>query len=134
MASRPQAQLLSKTTVCNLHYVAENDNISFCYRYMLDDGHWGDSIVLLMLSHMWGITITVLNASSLTETRLRHNKAMTHVDIVLVFNGIDHYSPASKCKFFKRYAFGTFIFDEVRSYLLLVCSYTNQYVPIQFAP
>ncbi len=66
-------------------------------RMMLKDNSYGDQIVIKALSHLWGFRITVVRAVQLTEERFRHNVPLEEADIVLIYNGIDHYSYA--CKF-----------------------------------
>ena len=58
-------------------------------------GFWGDQVVLKALSHLWGITITILLLPDCTEVRLRHNREMAAVDLVLVLSG-QHYTSAGK--------------------------------------
>ena len=63
---------------------------------MLDPKNYGDSIMLRLISHMWGVRITVLNAVTLTEVRFRHQEELDQADMVLVYNGKDHYNAAGK--------------------------------------
>ena len=58
--------------------------------YLLRSSSWGDSICLDMISRMWGLRITVLDASSklnLVERRIRHNLPMMNADVVMLFTG-----------------------------------------------
>jgi len=57
---------------------------------------WGDSLTLKTMSIAFGLRLTVLNAVSLTENRIRHDKELGDTDLVLVYNGYNHYSAASK--------------------------------------
>ena len=61
---------------------------------MLEDSSYADSVILNALSHLWGVRITVLDATTLQEQRFRHNEDMERADIVLVYNGVNHYSGA----------------------------------------
>ena len=55
------------------------------------DGAWGDENVLHLISCLWQISITILDAESLGEIRIRHNMRISWVDLVVVFVGGDHY-------------------------------------------
>ena len=55
------------------------------------DGVWGDENVLHLISCLWQISITILDAESLGEIRIRHNMRILQVDLVVVFIGGDHY-------------------------------------------
>ena len=58
--------------------------------YLLTDATWGDDHVLTLLSCMWQLKITILNADTLGETRIRHNDRLTDAELVVVFIGGDH--------------------------------------------
>ena len=64
--------------------------------YLLKDGTWGDDLVLTLISMMWQIKITILNANTLGETRIRHNNRLTDAELVVVFIGGDHYMGTGK--------------------------------------
>ena len=64
--------------------------------YLLTDGTWGDDHVLTLLSCMWQLKITILNADTLGETRIRHNDRLTDTELVVVFIGGDHYMGTGK--------------------------------------
>ena len=55
------------------------------------DGAWGDENVLHLISCLWQISITILDAESQGEIRIRHNMRISRVDLVVVFVGGDHY-------------------------------------------
>ena len=55
------------------------------------DGVWGDENVLHLISCLWQISITILDADTLGEIWIRHNMRIAHVDLVVVFMGGDHY-------------------------------------------
>ena len=63
---------------------------------VLKRGFWGEDIILQTFSIMTKTRITVLNAEKLEEYRISHNLPMKKVDIVLVFNGRNHYSYAGE--------------------------------------
>ena len=67
-------------------------------RKLMEDGTWGDAICIDMISRMWGLKITVLVAkgAKIWELRVRHNEIMQYTDLVLVFNGVNHYCAATK--------------------------------------
>jgi len=62
---------------------------------MMKFGEWGDSIMLKTLSLFFGLRVTVLTATALTEQRFRHDLPMAKADLVLVYNGHNHYSATS---------------------------------------
>ena len=66
-------------------------------KYMAEDGHWGDQVCLYALSLWFGARITVVDAVRLDECRIRHQRSLGGVDLVLVFNGLNHYFGAGKC-------------------------------------
>ena len=61
---------------------------------MLKPGSYGDSIILSSLAYFWDVKITVLRADFMREVRFRHNSPMEKADIILVYNGRNHYCPA----------------------------------------
>ena len=63
---------------------------------MLDRQFWGDEIVLWSVSMMWDLKITVVKSKTLQEYRFRHNVALWHVNIGLVYNANTHYTAAGK--------------------------------------
>ena len=68
-------------------------------KYMLENGVWGDFIVLTLISTMWGVRITVLRGDSCSEVRIRHNCDLVDSDVVILFNGREvagHYSVVSR--------------------------------------
>ena len=74
--------------------------------YILLDGTWGDEIMIVAMSLRWQIAITVVHAGvdhedpekkdPLRESRVRHNRPLEEVDLVLVYCGHNHYVGASK--------------------------------------
>ena len=63
---------------------------------MLKRGQWGDDIVLHAFASMCNVRVTVVNAARLEEYRIRHNITLSEVDVVLIFNGRNHYSYTGK--------------------------------------
>ena len=63
---------------------------------MLRRDFWGDEVVLFAVSCMWSVRITVLNSKTQQEHRIRHDRHMEEADIVIVFNGANHFIAASK--------------------------------------
>ena len=49
-----------------------------------------------LFSRASGARVTVLDINSLHQYRVRHNKGLSEVDFLLLFNGVDHYSCVSK--------------------------------------
>ena len=67
-------------------------------QYMLKKGSWGDAPMIAVMSMLFGVSITVVDAVSLSETKFRHNHPLKTVDMVLVFCGGNHYVAAVKPK------------------------------------
>ena len=68
-------------------------------KHQLRDDTWADEIMVCVMSMMWQITITVVHAESLFEHRIRHDRYLRDVDLVLVFCGNCHYVGACKYSF-----------------------------------
>ena len=66
--------------------------------YMLEPTSWGDHGMILMVSMMWQLPITVLNAEGLEQLKFRHNRDLMDTELVLVYAGRAHY--LGTCKFF----------------------------------
>ena len=62
----------------------------------LDKGFYGDEITLVLMSMMWQIRITVLQAETQVQTKIRHSNTLALADMVLVQTARLHYFPASK--------------------------------------
>ena len=56
-------------------------------KHQLKEGSWGDEIMVTAMSMMWQITVTILYAETLTEHRIRHDRLLGQVDMVVVFCG-----------------------------------------------
>ena len=65
-------------------------------KHQLKEGSWGDEIMVTAMSMMWQITVTILYAETLTEHRIRHDRLVGKVDMVVVFCGGCHYVGASE--------------------------------------
>ena len=62
----------------------------------LDKGFYGDEITLVLMSMMWQIRITVLQAKTQMQTKIRYSNTLALADMVLVQTAHLHYFPASK--------------------------------------
>ena len=66
---------------------------------LLQKDFLADEVVLFTLSCMWVVKITVLNSKTMQEYRIRHNRHMEEADIVIVYNGSNHFIAAGKGRF-----------------------------------
>ena len=57
---------------------------------------WGDKVVLFAVSCMFSAKITVLNTKTLQEYRIWHDRMMEEADIVITYNGSNHFNAAGK--------------------------------------
>ena len=62
----------------------------------LDKGFYGNEITLVLMSMMWQIRITVLQAETQMQTKIRHSHTIALANMVLVRTTHLHYLPASK--------------------------------------
>ena len=62
----------------------------------LDKGLYGNEITLVLMNMMWQIRITVLQAETQMQTKIRHSNTLALADIVLVQTVHLHYYPASE--------------------------------------
>ena len=51
------------------------------------DRTWGDVHILTLMSLIWQIGITVLDASNLKETRIRHKRRISQADLIVILTG-----------------------------------------------
>ncbi len=58
---------------------------------MCDPFFYGDQRVLSALAWRWQLKITVLNSKTMREQRIRHDAPMDKIDLLLVYNGVNHY-------------------------------------------
>ena len=64
-------------------------------KHILEDGNWGDIIVLYLIAAMWGIRITVIRGDACVELKIRHNEDWINADLILLYNGMEisgHYT------------------------------------------
>ena len=74
---------------------------SFCdyLTYMIQSDSWADQGIITVLSMMWQLSITILEAERLIPTRIRHTKSIEDVDLLLVYAGQSHYLGTCKYPF-----------------------------------
>ena len=65
---------------------------------MLKRSTWGEDVVIHALSCCFRLKITVLNAGreTLDESRYRHRLPMAAANMILIYNGNNHYSFAGR--------------------------------------
>ena len=63
---------------------------------LLQSDFWGDEVVLFAVSCMWKVKITVLNMKTLHEYRICHDRALEDADIVVTYNGHNHFNAVGK--------------------------------------
>ena len=61
-------------------------------RLLLRRDFWGDEVVLYAMSCMWSMKITILNMKTLQEYRICHDRVLDDVDMVLMFNAVNHFN------------------------------------------
>ena len=85
------ASLRSKYGVENGDYVDHPLSYKDYLRNMLKRSFWGEDVVIYSLACLFDLKITVLNSRRLEEYRFRHNLPLHSADVVLVYNGNNHY-------------------------------------------
>ena len=65
-------------------------------RMMLRRTTWGEDVVLYCLVSLFDLCITMVNSAALEEYRYCHNLPLHHADVILVYNGRNHYLFAGK--------------------------------------
>ena len=78
---------------------AEGEQILSYRQYLiklLNKATWGEDVCIHALSCLFGLKITCVNASRLDEARYHHNLPMGVVEVILIFNGNNHYSFTGK--------------------------------------
>ena len=85
------ASLRSKYGVENGDYVDHPLSYKDYLRNMLKRSFWGEDVVIYSLASLFDLKITVLNSRRLEEYRFRHNLPLHAADVVLVYNGNNHY-------------------------------------------
>ena len=78
-------------------------------KYMMEDSSWGDEGIITLIGMMWNVTITVILVSSKSpkkdkpcqfrQLKLRHDRQLEDVDLVLIYAGESHYLGACKYPF-----------------------------------
>ena len=91
-----KVSLQSKYGVEDGDYVPNPLSFKEYLRNMLKRGFWGEDVALYSFSCLFDLKITVLNSRSLEEYRYRHNQPLGEADVVLVYNGNNHYLYAGK--------------------------------------
>ena len=64
--------------------------------YMSRPGNWGDEIMAVVFSLMTQCSVTILDGARLTEVRLRHDRPLKEVDVLLIHCQMTHYMSAGK--------------------------------------
>ena len=80
--------------------VLKDFSICSYLHFLLKSGSWGDCMCIDMVSRMWGLKITVLDATykhELWERRVRHNLPLEQADVVVLFSH-SHYSAVVRRK------------------------------------
>jgi hypothetical protein len=62
--------------------------------YMLGNNVWGDQCIITAISMMFGVAISVVNTRGMTHLPFRHDRTLGEADVVLLYNGVTHYSAA----------------------------------------
>ena len=65
-------------------------------KMMLKRSTWGEDVVLHSLASLFDLRITVYNSASREEYRYRHDLPLHRADVVLIYNGHNHYLYAGK--------------------------------------
>ena len=89
---------------------------------MLKRGFWGEDVMLYSFSCLFDLKITVLNSRSLEEYRYRHSLPLGQADVVLVYNGNNHYLYVGK------YA-GHLYLDKNTRWMYKLWTFMLYYVP-----
>ena len=71
--------------------LGNSENLESFIRNLADGRSSGDRNILQAVVVMWNVTISVLNPFS-EEDRVWHNETLDKVDIVLLWNGFNHYN------------------------------------------
>ena len=109
-----KAKILIKSEEEKYHYPGPFSFKEYL-EYILQDTTWGEELLIVVMSQRWQITITVVHGESLGESRVRHNRPLDEVDLVLVYCGNNHYVGASK--------YLLLIFVSCRCACVHLCSY-----------
>ena len=90
-----------QTVLRNTYGTGELSHGPFSFRTyllaLLSRQFWADEIVINALSVMWQLPVSIIYGKSLAEIKIRHTREdLRKVDIVLIYTGQSHYSPAGK--------------------------------------
>ena len=85
-------------------------------KHILEASTWGDQGLLTLISMMWQITITVINAEDLSQIKIRHRRPLDKVHLVFVLAQRCHYLGTCKYDF-------CFLFLESAVPVLTQCEY-----------
>ena len=77
---------------------------TYC-EHLLKDGTWGDMNSLMVISCLWQMSITSLNARTLHEIRIRHNMPLKNADVVVIHIGGDHFMGSGELRDFLYFFF-----------------------------
>ena len=113
---KKKAKTLTKSEEEEYHYPGPFSFKEYL-EYILQDTTWGEELLIVAMSQRWQITITVVHGESLRESRVRHNRPLDEVDLVLVYCGNNHYVGASKYLFL--------IFVSCRYVCVCLCGYVR---------
>ena len=65
-------------------------------KLLLQQDFWGDEVVLYTISCMWSMKITAFNTKTMQEYRIRHDRMMDKVDVVITYNADNHFNTAGE--------------------------------------
>ena len=68
-------------------------------KYILEGSTWGDQGLLTLISMMWQVTITIVNAEDLSQIKIRHQRPLDQVSLVVVLAQRCHYLGTCKYDF-----------------------------------
>ena len=63
---------------------------------LLQRDFWSDEVGLYAILCMWSMKIPVLNTKTLQEYRIHHDRMMEDADIIITYNGHNHFNAAGK--------------------------------------
>ena len=121
--------LKAKYGVQDNDYSAEPLSYRQYLRLMLKRSTWGEDIVIYAISTLFKLKITTITCSGkrLDEYRCRHDLPVAAADVVLIHNGVNHYSFAGKWTLVH---FWTFTPDVCKE--LGVCRIFNRFTVIDW--
>ena len=68
-------------------------------KYILEGSTWGDQGLLTLISMMWQVTITIVNAEDLSQIKIRHQRPLDQVNLVVILAQRCHYLGTCKYDF-----------------------------------